>query len=207
MFSIQIVSETKGRDAALTREGTRMRLIKSAAYLFQENGYFAVGVAKILAHAETPKGSLYHYFPGGKEELAIAAVEWVSGETVSLLRMAQKWSSDPRDVLPKIALSIAVWLEANDWIQGSLIAMLAQETATSAPAIFAAVTKSYDSILVELTAIVKLTGRDADEAARIAELALALIEGATIVSRVTRNSSSLEAAAVLITEQLAANPT
>lgn len=207
MFSVQAVTEAAGSDADSRRDDTRTRLIKSAAYLFQESGYFAVGMAKILAHAEAPKGSLYHHFPNGKEELAIAAVDWLNDETLSVLHSAQVCTTDPRAVLPKIIASIGAWLETNDWKQGSLIAMLAHETPTSAPAIFAAVSKSYDCILKELAAIVKLTGRDAAEAARIAELTLLLIEGATIVSRVTKNSSSFDAAAVLIAEQLVAKPT
>lgn len=57
---------------------TRTRLIHSAAHLFRLHGYHGAGLAEILAHSNAPKGSLYHHFPNGKSDLALAAAEWVS---------------------------------------------------------------------------------------------------------------------------------
>ena len=46
-------------------------------YHFQKNTVKAL--AEILAAAGVPKGSLYHHFPGGKDELAVAAVVVAAG--------------------------------------------------------------------------------------------------------------------------------
>ena len=50
-------------------------LIETASRLFRLSGYYGVGLKDILAESGIPKGSLYHYFPEGKEQLAIAAIE------------------------------------------------------------------------------------------------------------------------------------
>jgi AcrR family transcriptional regulator len=50
---------------------TRARLLEAAAQLFREQGYAATGLKQITAEAEAPWGSLYHFFPGGKEQLGI----------------------------------------------------------------------------------------------------------------------------------------
>ena len=47
---------------------TRDRLVTAATRLFRQRGYDGTGVAEILAAAGVPKGSLYHYFPDGKDD-------------------------------------------------------------------------------------------------------------------------------------------
>ncbi len=59
---------------------TRDRLVLNAARLFQQRGYHGVGLAEILAESGAPKGSLYHHFPNGKADLALAAADWAGGE-------------------------------------------------------------------------------------------------------------------------------
>src|SRR5437588_4409717 len=58
--------------------GTRERIVESSAELFRRQGYAATGVKQIVTAAQAPFGSLYHFFPGGKEELGAEAVR-VSG--------------------------------------------------------------------------------------------------------------------------------
>ena len=57
---------------------TKDRLIHAAATLFRTRGYHGVGLADVLADAKAPKGSLYHHFPNGKSDLALAAATWAS---------------------------------------------------------------------------------------------------------------------------------
>lgn len=58
--------------------GTRDRLIHAAARRFQEAGYHGTSIADVLEVAGVPKGSLYHYFPNGKADLARAAGDLAS---------------------------------------------------------------------------------------------------------------------------------
>ena len=50
-------------------------LIETASRLFKVRGYCGVGLNDIIEESGIPKGSLYYYFPEGKEQLAIAAIE------------------------------------------------------------------------------------------------------------------------------------
>src|ERR1700751_4274728 len=56
------------------QSGTRVRLVESAAELFSRQGFGATGIKAVLAAAAAPYGSLYHFFPGGKQELGAAAL-------------------------------------------------------------------------------------------------------------------------------------
>jgi TetR/AcrR family transcriptional regulator, lmrAB and yxaGH operons repressor len=64
---------------------TRDRLIATAARLFRRNGYHATGLAELLVAAQVPKGSLYHHFPAGKSDLAMAAADWTAAQFIRIM--------------------------------------------------------------------------------------------------------------------------
>lgn len=51
-------------------------ILKNAARLFACKGFSGVGIGEILKSCNIPKGSFYHYFPDGKEELAIELINY-----------------------------------------------------------------------------------------------------------------------------------
>ena len=55
--------------------GSRDRIVAATLALLRRGGLSAAGLNDVVAHAAAPKGSLYHYFPGGKTALVIAALE------------------------------------------------------------------------------------------------------------------------------------
>ena len=57
---------------------TKSLIIDIATTLFQKKGYLGVGVNEILKACSITKGSLYHHFPNGKEELLIACLQSMS---------------------------------------------------------------------------------------------------------------------------------
>src|SRR5579863_6493114 len=63
---------------------TRQRILETSAELFRRQGYSATGVKQIVTAAQAPFGSLYHFFPGGKEELGAEAIR-TSGALYELL--------------------------------------------------------------------------------------------------------------------------
>ena len=68
-----------------TSLSTKDRLIQTAAQLFRRHGYHGVGLAELLSAAQAPKGSLYHHFPAGKSDLALAASTWASDGMLRVL--------------------------------------------------------------------------------------------------------------------------
>lgn len=52
----------------------REMILEKASTLFSQKGYFGVGINEIISACDIPKGSFYHYFPGGKNQLAVAVV-------------------------------------------------------------------------------------------------------------------------------------
>src|ERR1700735_3145549 len=63
---------------------TRDRIVGASGELFRKQGYAATGVKQIVTAAQAPFGSVYHFFPGGKEELGAEAIR-ASGALYELL--------------------------------------------------------------------------------------------------------------------------
>src|SRR5690349_13906667 len=55
---------------------TRERIVERSAELFRRQGYASTGVKQIVAEASAPFGSVYHFFPGGKQQLGAEVIRW-----------------------------------------------------------------------------------------------------------------------------------
>ncbi|WP_256860452.1 TetR/AcrR family transcriptional regulator [Bacillus sonorensis] len=66
-----MTEQTKSRD----------KILRTASRLFRKQGYHATGLAQITAESGAPRGSIYYYFPGGKEKLAAEAIK-LTGERI-----------------------------------------------------------------------------------------------------------------------------
>ncbi|MYW15349.1 TetR family transcriptional regulator, partial [Streptomyces sp. SID2955] len=69
-------SRSQSEAESQTRHGPRERMVFSAAQLIRRGGVAAAGMREVAAHAQAPRGSLQHYFPGGKRQLVDEAVAW-----------------------------------------------------------------------------------------------------------------------------------
>ena len=59
---------------------SRERLLDSAVDLLQRQGYRGTGLNELLERSGAPRGSLYHYFPGGKEQIGAEAIARAGGQ-------------------------------------------------------------------------------------------------------------------------------
>src|SRR5262245_35066897 len=54
---------------------SKTRIIRAALELLSQSGLSGAGINQVVAASAAPRGSIYHFFPGGKLELATAALE------------------------------------------------------------------------------------------------------------------------------------
>src|SRR5256885_8806988 len=88
------VSGKRGAAPMWTQPRHRGAIVRAAAALFRRNGYSATGINEIAELSGAPKGSLYHYFPGGKDQIAEAAVRFAgAGVVATLEKLEQDHSS------------------------------------------------------------------------------------------------------------------
>ncbi|MDB5977045.1 MAG: TetR/AcrR family transcriptional regulator [Nevskia sp.] len=167
----------------------RTRLIETTARLLQTQGYHNTGLNQIVSESAAPKGSLYHYFPGGKVDLAVAAIRHSAAATaqqLAALSMAQ-----PSALLGLTAVidHFIAEFESSAFQKGCPIATVTLEQAALDDAIQAACAGAYALWQQGLEAW--LTALKVPNAAFLAEHLLVLIEGAMLLSRAQRDCAPL----------------
>ncbi len=161
--------------------------------LLRRQGYAATGLNEIVARSGAPKGSLYFHFPGGKEELAVAAMER-AGEQLRVTITELLASSDELgEALARLLDALAAGLEASGYRDGCPIATVALEAASDSDAVRGAASRAFDSWLDALHQRLIRAGLPEPAAARRALLLLSAIEGALILARTTRDPAPLAA--------------
>src|SRR3982751_4756113 len=114
--------------------GPRERIVRSAMALICRQGVSGTGLREVVAYAGAPRGSLQHYFPGGKEQLVREAVA-LAGATASRTvgRLADGGgAAGPGDVVAAMVGAWRRWLTATDYAQGCpVVATVADATVGS----------------------------------------------------------------------------
>src|SRR5215470_8603913 len=106
---------------------TRVRLVESAAELFSQQGFGATGIKAVLAAAAAPYGSLYHFFPGGKQELGAAALTYGGERYRELLESVYPKGADVVEATASSFEQAAELLEGTDYGYACPIATIAFE--------------------------------------------------------------------------------
>lgn len=175
---------------------SRARLISAAARLFQERGYAATGLSDILTLAGAPKGSLYHHFPGGKAELAAAAMRGAGGLLRETLRVRRETSDDAAGAIEAFASDLAGWLEGSGFTRGCPLATVALEQTPGEGDLAEAVAGAFSRTVEGLAHMITADGAAPDRARRLAGLTLAALEGAMILARIQKTGEPVREAGV-----------
>src|SRR2546421_4843590 len=81
-------------------EHPRERMIESALVLMGEHGVEATSFSQVIEHSGAPRGSIYHHFPGGKEQLIEEATRYGGDVGVKLLTEAIEQHAPVAPVAP-----------------------------------------------------------------------------------------------------------
>ena len=185
----------------------RAAIVEAAIALFRRNGYAATGLSEITARSGAPKGSLYHYFPGGKAEIGVVAVRG-AGETVR--RTLEQLSAEAPDAGALVRLyasKLVEWMERSRWRDGCPITTTLLEMAADDAAIREAGLKALGDWTEVLGEALRRDGAPLDRALTLARLAICGLEGALVFARVERSGEAIlavgEEMAVLFAQEAA----
>jgi AcrR family transcriptional regulator len=174
-------------------QSPRDRMVVSAALLIRERGARATAISDVLEHSGAPRGSAYHYFPGGRTQLLCEAVDFAGEHVAAVIANAdgglELWDtliekyrrqlreSDFRAGCPVVAVSV----EAGDEQDRERMAPVVERAA----AVF---DRWSDLIAQRLIA----DGIAPDRAEELAVLATSALEGAILLARVRRDLTPLD---------------
>jgi TetR/AcrR family transcriptional repressor of lmrAB and yxaGH operons len=173
-------------------------LVRTAMRLFRRQGYASTGLQQIVAESGAPKGSLYHYFPSGKEALGEAAIALAGGMIREMLSDLAARHAEPKAFLRAYCKVMAGWMEQSGFRSGCPVATTLLENAPQSPAITAAGERAIDAWIEVVAGVLSNGGMERREARSRAQLILAAMEGALILSRIRQTTRPILDVAKLI---------
>jgi TetR/AcrR family transcriptional repressor of lmrAB and yxaGH operons len=166
-------------------------MVDTAVRLFRSQGYAATSWRGLVSESGTPWGSVQHHFPGGKPQLAVAAL--AAGEDIALTAIRRAF-----DTHSDVGEALAWWfgkaqrvLERSDYEQGCPIAMLALHSGD--PVVAQASREALQRWRAELAR--RLDEHGYDDGDGLALTVLTTLEGALVLAKGMRSSEPLELAA------------
>lgn len=170
-------------------ERTKKKLVAATATLLRRQGYHATGLSAIVDESGAPRGSLYFYFPGGKDELAVAALEASGVEWRARIEAAVAAAPDLGAAIDAVVKVLADDLAASKWENGCPVAAVALES--TSPAVHDAVRRHYAKWQADIAARIAQFGVAKPVAEQLATVALSAIEGALLLAKVQRSKQPL----------------
>src|SRR5258705_766496 len=119
-------------------------LVRTAMRLFRQQGFASTGLQQIVSESGAPRGSLYHYFPSGKEALGAAVVDLAGGLIAEMLTEVAARNPEPQAFLRGYSRVMARWMKESAFRSGCPIATTLLENAPQSPPITAAGQRAVD---------------------------------------------------------------
>ncbi|MCP2348938.1 TetR/AcrR family transcriptional regulator [Nonomuraea roseoviolacea] len=179
---------------ATGRPSTKERIVTAGAELFRRQGYTGTGLKQIVAAADAPFGSVYHFFPGGKEQLGAEVVRTSGAAYGRLFTAAMEAAPDPVTGVRDFFAGAARTLVETGYADACPIATLALEVASTNEPLRQATAEVFTGWITLGTAAFAAAGIGARPARELTIVLLAALEGAFVLARALRSTEPLEAA-------------
>jgi AcrR family transcriptional regulator len=171
----------------------RERMVVSAALLIRERGAQATAISNVLKHSGAPRGSAYHYFPGGRMQLLEEATDYAGAYIAGKIEAAES----SVELLDELIGMYRRQLVDSGYRAGCPIVAVTVEAGD--PDNPERTTRVIERAAAAFALWTDLIGRgliaEGVEAARAEELAMLVttaIEGAIIVARASRDVKPLD---------------
>lgn len=170
----------------------RQQILDTTSRLLEAQGYHGTGLNQIIKESGAPRGSLYYYFPDGKEELAAAAIAQkgagMGAYTAQLLGEVE----DPLAAIDHFLRHLIAYTQGSDYCSGAPLAAVALETAATSPRLQGACAAAYEDLRRPFYAKLVAGGYAEARAGALATLIVAALEGGVTLCRAQQSSAPLE---------------
>jgi AcrR family transcriptional regulator len=173
---------------------TRARIVQRSAELFRRQGFAGTSVKQIVAEASAPFGSLYHFFPGGKEQLGEEVIRSSGAIYGRLLDAFFRPGEDPVAATRNFFAGAAATVRESDYADACPIATVALEVSSTSEPMRQACADVFQSWVDAATERLVETGLTRKRSRELAFSLIAALEGAFVLARALRSTEPIEVA-------------
>lgn len=169
---------------------TRDLLIKATSELIQKRGYHGTGMSAVIEAVGVPKGSLYHHFPEGKDDLISASLKYYAaskGEQFNLAMKGKKTAVGGLQAIVDLSLN---FLEQTQYQKGCPVAAVSLDVSSDNEFIRKTCTRIFDAWKKNLESYLKY--KNVNDPGSKAEAFMIGLQGSFLLSKIHRNKSYMK---------------
>ena len=172
------------------RTDVRSRMVAAGEDLLSQRGY-GVTMLDVIAEADTPRGSIYHHFPGGKPELALEIAAKVRTEIEAYVASVARRFDEPAAFLERLVEHHCRRLTGSGYTLGcplmGIIATGEAQSTEMGTELTAAVDRAFAGWLDAISTALAAMGLDATSSRQLASMTVVGVEGAIVLARARRS--------------------
>ena len=170
---------------------TREKMIVGAASLLSQRGLQGTSFTDVLELTDAPRGSIYHHFPGGKNEMVSEALELLG--TVVAARISSAEVSRPEQVSDAFVDGWRAFVEATDFTAVCAVTAVTVGAGADAEELLPSVASAFGAWRTALADAFRRTGLLKVDSDRLALTTVAALEGALILARAQHSLEPFDA--------------
>lgn len=179
---------------------TKQRILYASAELFRRQGYAGTGLKQVSEAAQAPFGSLYHHFPGGKEELADDVIRQAGEFFRVLVDGVLDGQPDLVSGVRAVFDGAAETVRVTDYQDACPIAAIALEVASTNERLRLATADVFESWIASAAARFTAAGFGPAQARELSIGLIAALEGAFVLARATRDTAPLHVTGAMVAD-------
>ena len=176
------------------QSAVRLAMLETAIRLFRRQGYEKTSMLHVVRESGGPRGSLYHYFPGGKVELGSDAIALAGRAVLAWIERARAQTRSPSGFVRALGAAYQEALEASSFEEGCPVATVALETIPGEPVVAQACQAAFEAWIEAVRDALIEKGLGRARAADFAVFAVSAIEGAILLARTRQSSEPIRVA-------------
>jgi len=173
-------------------------MIDAAIALMRQSGLGGAGINEVVRASRAPKGSVYHFFPGGKEQLAGEALGVYSQRVIAFLDEALSRKRAPAEKVKALFEAFAIRIEDGDFRQSCAAGAVCLDLVPDLDGLREVIAETFAEWTESIARHFEF--RDRARTKSFARLLLTAIEGAYIRGRAERSGRPFREAGVWLAE-------
>lgn len=173
----------------------RDQILQATCTLLEKQGFHGTGLNEIVKESGAPKGSLYYYFPDGKEQITAEAVLQSGQSTAERIRSGLAGSTSASKAIHDFIVLIADNVERSGFASGGPLTAVAMETATKSERINHACREAYGLIRAAFQEKLIQSGFSKSASEGLSTFITASVEGGILLSRTYHTADPLRVVA------------
>ena len=170
----------------------RERMIEAAIVLMRRSGYSGVGINEVLAESGVPKGSMYHYFPEGKRQVATEALTAYAVRVVAFIDGRLALGKSPADKMRQLFRGFEARVEEFEYRQSCAAGCVSLDLGDGLDSVRATVQGAFADYIEVIARHIPFA--DKRRARSFAGLVLTAIEGGYVRARAEHSSAAFREA-------------